>query len=176
MAHTTSTASRRQATIVIIGCAVLFVAFGIMVYSRFCTSIGMAGLYNRSTIGVSFVLFGIAMALFTPCVYLQRMHRKHVDSSQLGREMLGIVLGFLCYVVPFFLAMGHWPPQTARGRSASRSPSPLAPFPSSTGATANSTPSATSTPVQPHSSRFAAFLPSSRLWEARIPAARLSTT
>ncbi len=74
MAHTTSTASRRQATIVIIGCAVLFV--------------------------------GIAMAVFTPCVYLQRMHRKHVDSSQLGREMLGIVLGFLCYVVPFFLAMG----------------------------------------------------------------------
>lgn len=115
MAHTTSTASRRQATIVIIGCAVLFVAFGIMVYSRFCTSIGMAGLYNRSAIGVSFVLFGIAMALFTPCVYLQRMHRKHVDSSQLGREMLGIVLGFLCYVVPFFLAMGALAPADSTG-------------------------------------------------------------
>lgn len=105
MTHTTAT-KRTQAKVVIIGCAVLLIAFCAMVYSRFCTSIGMAGLYNRSALGIAFILFGIAMALFTPCVYLQRLHRKHIDPSELIRELKGIALGFLCYVVPLFLALG----------------------------------------------------------------------
>ena len=106
MARITTTANRTQGTVVIVGCVVLFAAFGLMVYSRFCTSIGMAGLYNRAAIGVAFMLFGISMVLFTPCVYLQRMHRTRIESAQLARELKGIVLSLLCYVVPFFLSMG----------------------------------------------------------------------
>ena len=55
---------------------------------------------------VGFILFGISMLCFTPMVYLQRMHRRHVDSAVLARELKGILFGFFCYVVPFFLAMG----------------------------------------------------------------------
>lgn len=106
MTHTTTSANRKQTMVVMVGCAFLFIAFGFMVYSRFCTSIGMAGLYNRSAIGVAFMLFGVSMVLFTPCVYLQRMHRTRIESAQLAPELKGIVLGFLCYVAPFFLSMG----------------------------------------------------------------------
>ncbi len=98
--------SRKWAGALMVGCAFLFVAFGLIVYSRFCTSVGVAGLFNRASLGVAFVLFGIAMAVFTPCLYLQRMHRKHVRAADLARELVGIALGFLCYVVPFFLVMG----------------------------------------------------------------------
>ena len=46
------------------------------------------------------------MLCFTPMVYLQRMHRRRIDPAVLARELKGILLGFFCYVVPFFLAMG----------------------------------------------------------------------
>ncbi|MDO4437730.1 MAG: hypothetical protein Q4B77_07285 [Coriobacteriaceae bacterium] len=90
----------------IVGCVVLFAGFGLLVYSRFCTSIGMAGLYNRAAPGIGFILFGIAMLIFTPCLYLQSMHRKRIDVRALACELKGILLGFCCYALPFLLAMG----------------------------------------------------------------------
>lgn len=106
MARVVAAGSRMQAVALIVGCVFLFVAFGFMVYSRFCTSVGMAGLYNRASLGAAFVMFGVSMMVFTPCLYLQRMHRKRIDAAELARELMGVVLGFLCYVVPFFLVMG----------------------------------------------------------------------
>lgn len=106
MARITTARNRTQATIAIVGCVFLFTAFGLMVYGRFCTSVGMAGLYNRASLGVAFILFGISLALFTPCVFMQRMYRKRIVGGQLAREFAGLALGFCCYVVPFFLAMG----------------------------------------------------------------------
>lgn len=98
--------NRGQAACAVVGCVFLFAALGMLVYGRFCTSIGMAGLYNRASPGIGFILFGVAMACFTPCLYLQRMHRAHIDAAQLGSELKGIVLGFLCYGVAFIFAMG----------------------------------------------------------------------
>lgn len=106
MRRFTTAESRGQAVAAMVGCAFLFAALGTLVYGRFCTSIGTAGLYNRASTGVGFVLFGIAMACFTPLVYLQRLHRAHIDPAQLGRELKGVVLGFLCYGVAFIFAMG----------------------------------------------------------------------
>ena len=106
MKRFTTAEGRGQAVVAMVGCAFLFAALGTLVYSRFCTSIGAAGLYNRASVGVGFILFGISMALFTPCLYLQRLHRAHIDPAQLGRELKGVVLGFLCYGVAFIFAMG----------------------------------------------------------------------
>lgn len=106
MKRFTTAESRGQAVAAMVGCAFLFAALGTLVYGRFCTSIGMAGLYNRASTGAGFVLFGIAMACFTPLVYLQRMHRAHIDSTQLGGELKGIALGLLCYGAAFIFAMG----------------------------------------------------------------------
>lgn len=106
MKRFTTAEGRGQAVVAMVGCAFLFSALGTLVYSRFCTSIGAAGLYNRASVGVGFILFGISMALFTPCLYLQRLHRSHIDPAQLGRELKGVVLGFLCYGVAFVFAMG----------------------------------------------------------------------
>lgn len=106
MGRFTTAQDRKQGAAAIIGCAFLFSAFGALVYSRFATSVGAFALYNRASVGAGFILFGIAMLCFTPMVYLQRMHRRHVDPADLARELKGIVLGFLCYVAPFFLAMG----------------------------------------------------------------------
>ena len=96
----------KQGAVAIIGCVFLFTAFGVLVYGRFATSVGAAALYNRASVGVGFILFGISMLCFTPMVYLQRMHRRRIDPAVLTRELKGILLGFFCYVVPFFLAMG----------------------------------------------------------------------
>lgn len=106
MKRFTTAEGRGQAVAAMVGCAFLFAALGTLVYSRFCTSIGAAGLYNRASVGVGFILFGISMALFTPCLYLKRLHRSHIDPAQLGRELKGVVLGFLCYGVAFVFAMG----------------------------------------------------------------------
>ncbi|WP_443813534.1 hypothetical protein [Collinsella sp.] len=106
MGRFTTARDRKQGAVAIIGCVFLFTAFGVLVYGRFATSVGAAALYNRASAGVGFILFGISMLCFTPMVYLQRMHRRHVDSAVLAREIKGIGLGFLCYVVPFILAMG----------------------------------------------------------------------
>lgn len=106
MRRFTTAESRGQAVAVMVGCAFLFAALGAFVYGRFCTSIGTAGLYGRSSVGVGFILFGISMALFTPCLFLQRMRRAHIDPSQLGRELKGVVLGLLCYGASFIFAMG----------------------------------------------------------------------
>ena len=106
MGRFTTARDRKQGAVAIIGCVFLFTAFGVLVYGRFATSVGAAALYNRASVGVGFILFGISMLCFTPMVYLQRMHRRHVDSAVLARELKGILLGFFCYVVPFFLAMG----------------------------------------------------------------------
>lgn len=88
------------------GCVFLFVGFAALVYSRFATSVGAAALYNRASVGVGFLLFGISMAVFTPCLYLQTIHKKHVDRRALAREVRGIALGFFCYVLPFLFGMG----------------------------------------------------------------------
>lgn len=106
MKRLTVAGTRGQAAVVLVGCVFLFAALGVFVYGRFCTSIGLAGLYNRASAGLGFALFGISMACFTPCVYLQRMHGAHVDSAQLASELKGIVLGFICYGVAFIFAMG----------------------------------------------------------------------
>lgn len=106
MARVAASENRAQAAALIVGCVFLFVAFGLIVYGRFCTSIGMAGLYSRASLGAAFILFGISMAIFTPCVALQRMRGKRIRAEELARELVGLVLGFLCYVVPFFLMMG----------------------------------------------------------------------
>ena len=106
MGRFTTARDRKQGAVAIIGCVFLFTAFGVLVYGRFATSVGAAALYNRASVGVGFILFGIAMLCFTPMVYLQRMHRRRIDPAVLARELKGILLGFLCYVVPFFLAMG----------------------------------------------------------------------
>lgn len=74
MKRFTTAEGRGQAVAAMVGCAFLFAALGTLVYSRFCTSIGALGLYNRASVGVGFILFGISMALFTPCLYLQRLH------------------------------------------------------------------------------------------------------
>lgn len=97
---------RKQGAAAIIGIVFLFAGFGVLVYGRFATSIGGIALYNRASTGVGFMLFGISMLCFTPLVYLQRMYRKHIDPADLAREFKGILLGFSCYVIPFFLAMG----------------------------------------------------------------------
>ncbi len=106
MGRFTTARDRKQGVVAIIGCVFLFTAFGVLVYGRFATSVGAAALYNRASVGVGFILFGISMLCFTPMVYLQRMHRRRIDSAVLARELKGILLGFFCYVVPFFLAMG----------------------------------------------------------------------
>ena len=106
MGRFTTARDRKQGAVAIIGCVFLFTAFGVLVYGRFATSVGAAALYNRASVGVGFILFGISMLCFTPMVYLQRMHRRRIDSAVLARELKGILLGFFCYVVPFFLAMG----------------------------------------------------------------------
>lgn len=106
MKRFTTAEGRGQAVAAMVGCAFLFAALGTLAYSRFCTSIGALGLYNRASVGVGFILFGISMALFTPCLYLQRLHRAHIDPVQLGGELKGVVLGFLCYGVAFIFAMG----------------------------------------------------------------------
>lgn len=106
MKRFTTAEGRGQAVAAMVGCAFLFAALGTLAYSRFCTSIGALGLYNRASVGVGFVLFGISMVLFTPCLYLQRLHRAHIDPAQLGGELKGVVLGFLCYGVAFIFAMG----------------------------------------------------------------------
>ena len=106
MKRFTTVEGRGQAVAAMVGCAFLFAALGTLAYSRFCTSIGALGLYNRASVGVGFILFGISLALFTPCLYLQRLHRAHIDPVQLGRELKGVVLGFLCYGVAFIFAMG----------------------------------------------------------------------
>ena len=98
MGRFTTARDRKQGAVAIIGC--------VLVYGRFATSVGAAALYNRASVGVGFILFGISMLCFTPMVYLQRMHRRRIDSAVLARELKGILLGFFCYVVPFFLAMG----------------------------------------------------------------------
>ena len=106
MGRFTTARDRKQGAVAIIGCVFLFTAFGVLVYGRFATSVGAAALYNRASVGVGFILFGISMLCFTPMVYLQRMHRRRIDPAVLARELKGILLGFFCYVVPFFLAMG----------------------------------------------------------------------
>ena len=106
MRRFTTARDRKQGAVAIIGCVFLFTAFGVLVYGRFATSVGAAALYNRASVGVGFILFGISMLCFTPMVYLQRMHRRRIDPAVLARELKGILLGFFCYVVPFFLAMG----------------------------------------------------------------------
>lgn len=106
MARLTTARDRKQGAAAIIGCVFLFTAFGVLVYGRFATSVGAFALYNRAAVGVGFMLFGVSLLCFTPLLYLQRMHRRHVDPADLARELKGIALGFLCYVVPFFLAMG----------------------------------------------------------------------
>lgn len=106
MKRFTTAEGRGQAVAAMVGCAFLFAALGTLAYSRFCTSIGALGLYNRASVGVGFVLFGISMVLFTPCLYLQRLHRAHIDPAQLGGELKGVVLGFLCYGVAFIFTMG----------------------------------------------------------------------
>lgn len=106
MAHITTTENRKQAPLLIVGCVFLFAGFGALVYSRFATSVGVVGLYNRASLGIGFILFGISMAIFTPCLYLQTIHKKHVDQRELARELTGIALGFFCYVLPFLFGMG----------------------------------------------------------------------
>lgn len=106
MKRFTTAEGHGQAVAAMVGCAFLFAALGTLAYSRFCTSIGALGLYNRASVGVGFVLFGISMVLFTPCLYLQRLYRAHIDPAQLGGELKGVVLGFLCYGVAFIFAMG----------------------------------------------------------------------
>lgn len=106
MSNPTTPATRKQQIALIVGCVLLFTAFGLLIYRRFCTSIGVAGLYNRASLGVAFILFGIAMGIFTPCLYLQKAHRKRIDPAQIAREVTGVALGFFCYVLPAFFAMG----------------------------------------------------------------------
>lgn len=106
MGRYTTARDRKQGAVAIIGCVFLFIAFGVLIYGRFATSVGAFALYNRASVGVGFMLFGISMLCFTPMVYLQRIHRRHIDSAVLACELKGILLGFLCYAVPFFLAMG----------------------------------------------------------------------
>lgn len=106
MGRFTTARDRKQGAVAIIGCVFLFTAFGVLVYGRFAASVGAFALYNRASVGVGFILFGISMLCFTPMVYLQRIHRRRIDPAVLTRELKGILLGFLCYVVPFFLAMG----------------------------------------------------------------------
>lgn len=106
MARITTSANRKQAPFLLVGCVFLFVGFAALVYSRFATSVGAAALYNRASVGVGFLLFGISMAVFTPCLYLQTIHKKHVDRRALAREVRGIALGFFCYVLPFLFGMG----------------------------------------------------------------------
>lgn len=79
MGRFTTARDRKQGAVAIIGCVFLFTAFGVLVYGRFATSVGAAALYNRASVGVGFILFGISMLCFTPMVYLQRMHRRRID-------------------------------------------------------------------------------------------------
>lgn len=106
MARITTTANRKQAPFLLVGCVFLFIGFAALVYSRFATSVGAVALYNRASVGVGFLLFGISMVVFTPCLYLQTIHKKHVDQRALAREVRGIALGFFCYVLPFLFGMG----------------------------------------------------------------------
>ncbi len=94
MGRFTTARDRKQGAVAIIGCVFLFTAFGVLVYGRFATSVGAAALYNRASVGVGFILFGISMLCFTPMVYLQRMHRRRIDPAVLARELKGILLGF----------------------------------------------------------------------------------
>lgn len=106
MVRLTTLRDRKQGVVAIVGCVFLFTAFAVFVYGRLATSVGTAALYSRASSGVGFMLFGVSMFCFTPLLYLQRIHRRRVDPAVLACELKGILLGFLCYVVPFLLAMG----------------------------------------------------------------------
>ncbi len=106
MGRFTTARDRKQGAVAIIGCVFLFTAFGVLVYGRFATSVGAAALYTRASVGVGFIRVGLSLLCFTPLVYLQRMHRRRLDSAVRAREHKGIRFGLFCYVVPGCPAMG----------------------------------------------------------------------
>lgn len=106
MARMLATKNRLQAIAAIAGCALLLLAAVLLVYGRFATTVGSAGLLNRASLGIAFIAFGLSMIAFTVLMYMQSIRRVNVDPAQLKREVAGVVCGFFGYAVPIVCLLG----------------------------------------------------------------------
>ena len=102
----TTRSERIFGIVTLTGLVMLFLGFGLMVYRRFGTSIGMMGMYNRALDGVALLLGGVSFLCFGSMLIMQMKRKDHVPLRVIAREFEGIGLGFVAYVLPFFLVMG----------------------------------------------------------------------
>lgn len=78
----TTRSERIFGIVTLTGLVMLFLGFGLMVYRRFGTSIGMMGMYNRALDGVALLLGGVSFLCFGSMLIMQMKRKDHVPPAR----------------------------------------------------------------------------------------------